>query len=81
MDKREIAEIMEHVISSIQKAGQVPEDQIDAYLLTGNEAYITKKDSARGYIKLLDHQEIADYIIEYRKQKRKYNHEDINCRR
>ena len=37
MDKREVAELMENIISSIQKAGQDPENQIEAYLITGNE--------------------------------------------
>lgn len=71
MDKREIAELMEHIISSIQKAGQVPEDQIDAYLLTGNELYITKNGSARGYIKLLDEQDIEEYMTYFRREKKR----------
>ena len=67
MDKREVAELMENIISSIQKAGQDPETQIEAYLITGNELYITKNGSARGYIKLLDEQDIEEYLTYYRR--------------
>ena len=38
---------IERVESAIQDAGYVPYDQLYGFLLTGNSAYITRKDNAR----------------------------------
>ena len=65
MDKREAKEIMDQVVYALRMAGYNPKTQIMGYLFFENENYITKKENARGYIKLVDKEYIREYVDTY----------------
>ena len=62
MDRQKFERVMEHIIDCIENSGYDPYDQIRAYLLTGDEKYITRDGKAREYIQRLDKEEIRQYI-------------------
>ena len=53
---------IELVESAIQDAGYVPYDQLYGFLLTGNSAYITRKDNARIIAENLDRELLRQYL-------------------
>ena len=58
---RQFLKIMQHIISSIEEAGYDAEDQIVAYILTGDDDYITRRGDARMWIHKLDKEDIKAY--------------------
>ena len=53
---------IELVESAILDAGYVPYDQLYGFLLTGNSAYITRKDNARSIAENLDRELLRQYL-------------------
>lgn len=53
---------IERVESAIQDAGYIPYDQLYGFLLTGNSAYITRKDNARSIAENLDRELLRQYL-------------------
>ena len=53
---------IERVESAIQDAGYIPYDQLYGFLLTGNSAYITRKDNARSIAENLDRELQRQYL-------------------
>ena len=53
---------IELVESAIQDAGYIPYDQLYGFLLTGNSAYITRKDNARSIAENLDRDLLRQYL-------------------
>ncbi len=62
MDRQKFERVMEHIIDYVDRTGYDPYDQIRAYLLTGDEKYITREGKARDYIQRLDKEQIKRYI-------------------
>ena len=58
---RQFLKIMQHIIRSIEEAGYDAEDQIVAYVLTGDDDYITRRGDARAWIHKLDKEDIKAY--------------------
>lgn len=62
MDRNKLERIMEHIIYHIEQGGCNAYDQINAYLLTSDESYITRSGKARDYIQKLDKDMIRKYM-------------------
>lgn len=60
-DKKFIA-AMESIVSSIEKTGNDPYEQLVGYLSTGKDIYITRTGNARELIKALNWQQVWDYV-------------------
>lgn len=58
----EFTEAMESICRSITAAGYDPYSQLTGYLLTGNDAYITRSGNARAIIESLDRTQIQLYV-------------------
>ena len=58
---RQFLRIMQHIIRSIEEARYDAEDQIVAYILTGDDDYITRCGDARMWIHKLDKEDIKEY--------------------
>ena len=54
--------LMERIVTAIQDAGYVPYDQLTAFLRTGDDRYITRRDNARLLIRELDQTELQNYL-------------------
>lgn len=54
--------VMCEVIDALREAGYDPYAQIEGYLMTGEDCYITRKSDARSKIKNLDRQTISAYL-------------------
>ena len=61
MEKNENT-LMERIISAIGDAGYVPYDQLTAFLKTGDDRYITRRDNARTLIREVDQKELQTYL-------------------
>ena len=61
MEKNENT-LMERIVAAIREAGYVPYDQLTAFLKTGDDRYITRRDNARALIHTLDQQELKEYL-------------------
>ena len=61
MEKNEKT-LMERIISAIGDAGYVPYDQLTAFLKTGDDRYITRRDNARTLIREVDQKELQTYL-------------------
>lgn len=55
---------VKHIIESIRSAGYEPNDQLYAYLSTGNENYITRTGDARSLVKQLDRERLQQYVVQ-----------------
>ena len=53
---------MERIETAIRDAGYVPYDQLTAFLKTGDERYITRRDNARILIREVDQKELQKYL-------------------
>ena len=60
---------MESIVSSIEKTGLDPYDQLYGYLTTGNDMYITRTGNARALIKTLEWEQVWEYVKKMRKAK------------
>ena len=54
--------LMERIIKAISDAGYVPYDQLTAFLKTGDDRYITRRDNARVLIRELDQRDLKTYL-------------------
>ncbi len=61
MNKKQFEKILNHIINCIEDAGYDAENQIVAYVLTGEDSYITRRGDAREWIQKLDVEQIKDY--------------------
>ena len=52
--KEQFYQELELVEAALREAGYIPYDQLYGYLLTGNSAYITRKNGARSIVENLD---------------------------
>ena len=62
MEKNDI--LMKRIITAIQDAGYVPYDQLTAFLKTGDDRYITRRDNARNLIRKVDQKELRKYLAQ-----------------
>lgn len=62
MEKNDI--LMKRIITAIQDAGYVPYDQLTAFLKTGDDRYITRRDNARNLIREVDQKELRKYLAQ-----------------
>lgn len=62
MQRDKFERIMDHIVKSIDDAGYSAEEQLAAYVLTGDDYYITRNGNAREWIKKLDIKQIKRYI-------------------
>ena len=53
---------MERIETAIRDAGYIPYDQLTAFLKTGNDRYITRRDNARSLIREVDQKELQNYL-------------------
>lgn len=58
--------LMERIVTAIRDAGYVPYDQLMAYLQTGDDRYITRRDNARVLIHEFDKQELQKMLNQMR---------------
>lgn len=54
--------LMERIESAIRDAGYVPYDQLTAFLKTGDDRYITRRDNARLLIREVDQKDLQKYL-------------------
>lgn len=54
--------LMERIETAIRDAGYVPYDQLTAFLRTGDDRYITRRDNARSLIREVDQKELEQYL-------------------
>ena len=62
MEKNDI--LMKRIITAIEDAGYVPYDQLTAFLKTGDDRYITRRDNARNLIREVDQKELRKYLAQ-----------------
>ena len=62
MEKNDI--LMKRIITAIQDAGYVPYDQLTAFLKTGDDRYITRRDNARNLIREVNQKELRKYLAQ-----------------
>ena len=62
MEKNDI--LMKRIITAIQDAGYVPYDQLTAFLKTGDDRYITRRENARNLIREVDQKELRKYLAQ-----------------
>jgi len=53
---------MERIETAIRDAGYVPYDQLTAFLRTGDDRYITRRDNARTLIREVDQKELERFL-------------------
>lgn len=58
----EFVEAMQSICRSITAAGYDPYSQLTGYLLSGNDAYITRTGNARAMVETLDRTQIQLYV-------------------
>ena len=54
---------MKHVENAIRDAGFVPYHQLFGYILTGNSAYITRRNGARETVTQMDPDLLRHYLL------------------
>ena len=69
MEDNKFIAAMESIVSSIEKTGLDPYDQLYGYLTTGNDMYITRTGNARALIKTLEREQVWEYVKKMRKAK------------
>ena len=57
------------VITAMEKAGYNPYEQLEGYIQTGRDVFITRKDGARDLITQISREDICEYLST-RKRKR-----------
>lgn len=58
--------LMERIAAAIRDAGYVPYDQLTAFLKTGDDRYITRRDNARALIQEVTQKELQNYLTHLR---------------
>ena len=69
MEDNKFIAAMESIVSSIEKTGLDPYDQLYGYLTTGNDMYVTRTGNARALIKTLEWEQVWEYDKKMRKAK------------
>ena len=69
MEDNKFIATMESIVSSIEKTGLDPYDQLYGYLTTGNDMYVTRTGNARALIKTLEWEQVWEYVKKMRKAK------------
>ena len=54
--------LMERIETAIRDAGYIPYDQLTAFLKTGDDRYITRRDNARTLIREVDQKDLQSYL-------------------
>ena len=62
MEDNKFIAAMESIVSSIEKTGNDPYEQLVGYLSTGKDIYITRTGNARELIKTLNWQQVYEYV-------------------
>jgi len=57
---------IKNIVESIRQAGYEPYEQLTAYLLTGNERYITRNGNARHRIKEVERGSLTMFVRQMR---------------
>ena len=56
-------EILNTVYEALQEKGYDPINQLDGYILSGDPAYITSHNNARGLIRKLERDELVEELV------------------
>ena len=62
MEQKEFEKLMAHVIDSMKSAGYDPLTQLNGYLKTNNDIFITRTGDARNIVRSLDREQIEKYV-------------------
>lgn len=62
MNEKEFEKTMEIIAAAITDAGYNVREQLTGYLLTGDPAYITRRNDARTLIKSIGQEQLRRYI-------------------
>lgn len=62
MEQKEFDKVMANVIDSMKSAGYDPLTQLNGYLQTNNDTFITRTGNARAIVRTLDREQIAEYV-------------------
>lgn len=62
MEQREFENLIHKVIAAMEDAGYDPVAQFTGYFQTGDEAFITRSGEARATVRLLNKEQITDYL-------------------
>lgn len=62
MEQKEFEKLMAHVIDSMKSAGYDPLTQLNGYLQTNNDTFITRTGDARNIVRSLDREQIEKYV-------------------
>lgn len=62
MTDKQLEQVMRYVIKQIKNEGYNPFIQLQAYLATGNDAYITRTGHARELVEEMDNVDIKKYL-------------------
>lgn len=62
MDDQLSRELLKKVVLALEQAGYNPCDQLEGYLKTGNNTYITRSGDARELISLISRDCIKEYL-------------------
>ena len=60
--------LMDRITSAIKEAGYVPYDQLNAFIETNDERYITRHGNARTMIKGIDRCALIQYLDQMERQ-------------
>ena len=60
--KSRFQKIIDYITDAIQEAGYDPYEQLCAYAVTGNDAFITRKSHARTLISKVDRLQLMEYL-------------------
>lgn len=64
MNEKEFEKTMDIIAAAISDAGYNVREQLTGFLLTGDPAYITRRNDARTLIKGVDREQLRRYINE-----------------
>lgn len=62
MEDNKFITTMESIVSSIEQTGMDPYAQLYGYLTRGKDEYIMRTGNARALIKVLDRQQVWNYV-------------------
>ena len=64
-------QVLDYIVKCIKATGNDPRTQIEGYVASGNECYITRKGDARRLIKTVELSHLKQYVKECRISRRK----------
>lgn len=68
MNEQKFDKTMQMIVGTIESGGYSVHEQLECYLMSGDPAYITRKNNARRLIQALDKVQIRTYLNSYLKE-------------